>query len=543
MNNFLKLVVVALLFIVISGCETQKQNAQPQTDETTIRIPLETSISTIDPGLKEDNFSAEIVEQLFLGLTDFDPETYEVMPEFAKTWETNEDGTIYTFKLRQDVKWTNGEPVTAHDVVWAIQRNLVKSPLNHTLFILKNAKATLQGKSLPLGVRAIDDYTVEFTLEHAASYFPAKASMWTYSPLPRKVVKKYEKYGKDWTKQKHIQTNGSYQLVEWKKGKRLVLEKNPQYYNAKQVQIQKIHYLVIPKSLIRLAMYKSNKLDILGGKNSPFPRSEMPYLNSDATLRRELHHVKIFQTVFYGFNTKKSPMDKPLVRKAIAAAIDKQVLIDFIIWANSTPATTFTSPSNFGSVAPEEQIGIQFDPKQAKKWLKQAGYDDEHEFPKNVILAYDAPSENFANVAKAIQIMLKRFLNIDIQIKGYTDFYDKIEQPSTPHIFRLAWDGDYPDADNWLHEVFHPKDGYNWVGWDSHEFAETVEKAQLISDTTERKRLYRRAEQILTEEEAVIVPLYFSNVPILVKPWVKGWYNMAIGGQHIRNWRLENGGR
>lgn len=582
------LLLLLCVTALISGCGPQDTGSQTAANQTTttvkpkhpnyLRIPFNGVVTTIDPGLTFDEAHIEVVKQLFLGLTDFNHETYEAEPQLAKDWQVNEDGTVYTFHLRQDVKWTNGEPVTAHDVVWAIKRNLApetKAPNASSLYIIKNAEAinkvetdmpapavlnehgeavTVSDSTLPvsipakkpgqnaevpsLGVRAVDDYTVEFTLEHAAGYFPALASLWVYRPLPRQVV---EKYGDEWTLPRNIQTNGPYKLTDWKKASELFLSKNPTYYEADKVKILEIHYYIVPESSLGLAMYEKNELDIMGGQvYLNLPQTEIPRIKSDPVLRKELHVSPQFCTEWYGFNVQRAPMDNPLVRKAIAAAIDKQTLIDIVIKGGESPALTFTRPPIFGAVAPEEGVGIPFNPKQAKAWLAEAGYPDGKDFPK-VELVYNT-SEVRKDVANAVKTILKHYLNIVIEVRplDFDRYMASLVPPKSPQLFRAGWCTDYPDANNWLYERFHPKSGDNWIGWNNSEFAEVVEKAQRSVDPTERKRLYRRAEQILTEEEAAIVPMYYSNAQFLVKPWVKGWFNMAFGGQHIHAWALEN---
>lgn len=572
--------------VLISGCGQQDTGRQAADNMTTtvkpkhpnyLRIPFNGVVTTIDPGLTFDEAHIEVVKQLFLGLTDFDPETYVAKPQLAKDWQVNEDGTVYAFHLRQDVKWTNGEPVTAHDIVWAIKRNLApetKAPNASSLYIIKNAEtinkgqppaaaseatpdqsdktvtakpsATAATKPKPkpkpevplLGVRAVDDYTVEFTLEHAAGYFPALASLWVYRPLPRQVV---EKYGDEWTLPRNIQTNGPYKLTDWKKASELFLSKNPTYYEADKVKIPEIHYYIVPESSLGLAMYEKGELDIMGGQvYLNLPQTEIPRIKSDPILRKELHVSPQFCTEWYGFNVQRAPMDKPLVRKAIAAAIDKQTLIDIVIKGGESPAPTFTRPPIFGAVAPEEGVGIPFNPKQARAWLAEAGYPDGKDFPK-VELVYNT-SEVRKDVANAVKTILKHYLNIVIEVRAldFDRYMASLVPPQSPQLFRAGWCTDYPDANNWLYERFHPKSGDNWIGWNNSEFAEVVEKAQRSVDPTERKRLYRRAEQILTEEEAAMVPLYYSNAQFLVRPWIKGWFNMAFGGQHIHAWALEN---
>jgi len=548
LRKFLLISISFLFITVITSCQQSEEAFPPQEEESFthppyLRLPYAGIISTLDPGLTLDTGSIELVEQLFLGLTDFDHKTYEVLPELAESWTVSEDGTVYVFKLRKDVKWTNGEPVTAHDAVWAIQRNIqpkTESPYAYTLYILKNAESIHSGKLSDvsqLGVKAIDDYTLEFTLKNPAAYFPAMTSLWTYRPLPHKII---EKHGDEWTEPKYIQTNGSYQIEEWKRGYRLVLKKNPNYYEAEVVSIPEVHYYIVPENSLGLTMYENNELDIMGGEAFlRIPLTEIPRIQSDPTLRKQIRVEPQFCTQYYGFNTKKPPMDNVLVRKAISAAIDRQLLVDVITKGYQTPAQTFTRPPIFGSVDVNENIGISFNPKQARQWLAEAGYGNGHNFPK-VTLLYNT-SEFHGEIAEAIQTMLKHYLNIDIVLQDldFDNYMIAREQPNTPHIYRAGWCTDYPDANNWLHEVFHSQESPNRVGWNNAEFDLLVERAQSISDPEERKKLYRRAEQILTEEVVAIMPLYFDTAQYLVKPWVKS-YNMAFGGQQIRHWSLDS---
>jgi len=554
-NKLLNLIL--LVSLVLMGCDLQNFEKQPPQAKKVIentgapkhvgylRLPLSDSVITLDPGIIYKDVQIELVEQLFLGLTDFDPKTYEVVPELATNWRVSENGTVYTYKLRQDVKWTNGLPVTAHDVVWAIRRNVAKktnSLYAFMLYVIKNAKAIHQDESVPissLGVRAIDDYTLEFTLEQPTGYFPALTSFWNYHPLPRSVI---EKHGDKWVEPAYIQTNGSYQLAQWQKNSLLILKKNPDYYEADKVEIPEVHYHIVSDSSLAFAMYKQNELDIMGGLTYlPVPQSKMSAINSNSVLRKEQRLSPKFCTEWYGFNVQQPPLDNPLVRKAIAAAIDKKTLIDIIIKANHLPAMTFTRPPVFGAVevSGPKKVGIYFDPVFAKQWLAKAGYPEGKNFPQLFLISNI--SELNYKTAKTIKTMLKHYLNINVEIR-MLDFerYLKVIKLPRPHIFRMNWCANYPDANNWLYEVFHPDKGINWIAWNNRDFANIVDEARSVSDPVRRKVLYRRAEKILTETETAIIPLYFSNTLFLVKPWVKGWYQKGFGGQHIRNWSLEN---
>jgi len=507
-----------------------------------IRIPIEGVIPTIDPGLTVDMASIEITEQLFLGLTDYDPLTYKVTPELAESWTVDEKGTTYTFNIRKNANWTNGQPVTASDIVWAIRRNInpdTNCPYSYMLSILKNANDISSGKIKDLtkiGVRAVSEKVVEFTLDHPAAFFPAMVGLWIYRPLPQKII---EQFGDTWTNHQNIQTNGSYMLSTWKKGKVMILKKNPDYYEAEKVKIPEIHYIIIPESSVGLVMYESDELDVVGGEYMRIPLTEIPRIKIDPKLRKEYTNEPSFCTYYFGYNTLRPPVDNHLVRKAISAAIDRRLLIEVITKGDQDPATTFTRPPIFGSVPIEEGMGVSFNPKQARKWLAEAGFPNGVGMPE-IILMHNTSEDN-AMIAKAVQTCVKYYLNVDIIVKNkeWTSYVDAIEQPNTPHIFRLGWCADYPDANNWLNDVFHPTTSSNYIGWKNIEFANLMDRAQKINDQNERQQLYKRAEQILCDEETAIIPLYFYTAPYLVKKWVKGWYHMAMGGQHIRNWSIE----
>ncbi|MBD3305505.1 ABC transporter substrate-binding protein [candidate division KSB3 bacterium] len=506
-------------------------------EDITLRIPLNEPIDTIDPGRGYKTNSVEIIEQLFLGLTDFNPKTLQTVPELAESWTVSPDGTVYQFSLRPDVTWTDGTPVTAHDVVAAVHRNLhpdLRSPFIDDLYILQNAQAFHQGDIDDLtqvGVRAINNLTVEFTLEHAAVYFPAVAGLGGFHPIPRHVL---EQYGEAWIDLEHIQTNGPYRPVFWDKGNLLILRKNLAYSEADNVAIPEVRYAIIAQSSIGFVMYQNNELDILGCSYSRVPKDEIVYIKANPNLHQEYSmHQKLCTSLFF-FLTRVSPVDNLLVRKAIAAAIDRQLLVDLILTGDEQPATTLTPPGMAGAVTSREAVGIPFDPDQAKRWLAEAGYPDGKGLPK-LHLFYDASDPDHAQIARAIQASLRHYLNIELQ-------YEPTYQEGQTHLYLYSGCADYPDAQN-IFNVLHPTVGYRPINWDQlgyfEEFSDALRIAQQSPDQQERNLAYQQAEKILTEDIVFSVPLYFDIAHCLVKPRVKGWYYMPVGGQHIRDWYFE----
>jgi oligopeptide transport system substrate-binding protein len=566
--KYLLVLMVGYFMLLISGCE-EAPSSSPKSSkllpDDELRIPFNGVVRNIDPGLTmHEANQIELVEQLFLGLTTLKRGTYEAVPRLAKKWEKNQEGTVYTFWLRQDAKWSNGKPVTAHDVVWTIQRNFriylrKYGYLNSAFGMLENAQlnqAKLEQDQnadiSSLGVRAIDDYTVEFTLKYPLSFFPALVSYASYRPLPSQFI---EKHGDNWTEQKptEIPSNGPYQLSAWEVDK-VSLIKNPNYYDADQVKISKVHYYVVPKSSTGLAMYEKDQLDIMGGASYlRLPDTQLPRIKSDIILSKDLRGGSKACTEWYGFNTQREPTNDLQVRKAIAAAIDKQFLIDVVLKSNHIPANTFTLaslldlPPEQAKRCPKETspFGVPFCPAQAKNDCELATAHEQKTICSQLVLLHNI-SETHHAMAKGIQALLKHYLKIEIEVKAlpYYSYSEAIGKPTkdTPHLFREGWCGTYPEAYLWL-ELFHPQDGnYNWLLKGNEyekEFSAIVNEVLQVSDKIEREKLYRRAEEILTNKAVVMIPLFFYNSPVLVKPWVKNWYHMSYGGQHIHDWSLE----
>ncbi len=544
-----------VLFLLLSGCHGENGQISEDTEQRrditvlhpvhpptgTIRLPLGGSIATLDPGLISDITTMEVASQLFLGLTQFDPYDYTPKPALAESWQSNDDATVYRFTLRADARWSDGTPITANDVVWAIQRNLApgsKAPYLSSLFVLKNGKAYHEGTVHDLkqvGVRAENLKTVVFTLAHPSAYFPALVNLWPFRPLPRRAIQK----GHDnWTQPEYIVSSGPYRLTAWERGKLLRLERNPNYYDHAQIHIDTIVFYIVRESTVGLRMYEQGELDLMGGNFLPLPQSAMTRISRDPALNERFHHQPDFCTYFYGFNTRKPPTDNPLVRKAISAAINKRLIIQLVTKGGEEPAYTLTRPPIFGSVPSDSGIGIHFDPRRAKEWLEEAGYPDGKGFP-GIVLMHNI-SETHAAIAKAIKTMLEFYLHIKVTIKelDWEQYNQAIGRTDATNMFRYGWCADYPDANNWLSDLFHPDNSSNLIHWNNRRFADLIDRAKQERTPKVRKQLYHQAEKILNQTEAAIVPISFSTAAYLVAPRVKSWFHMALGGQHIGEWQL-----
>lgn len=519
-------------------------------EDSTLRLPLIREPDTIDPGLASSPVSVEIIEQLFVGLTSLDPVTYEARPSLAERWElTNADNTVYRFHLRQDAKWMDKTEVTAADVVWTLQRNInpaTRSPYAQLLYVLKNAEAIHKGKVTDistLGVRAIDKFTVEFTLEHPAAYFPTQLTHPVFRPLPRHTI---ETYNTHWTDLENINTNGAYGLVKWDKGVMLILHSNPNYYDAEKVKamIPEVRYYFIPNKAVAMAMYERNELDMLGGASyTSISAEDISRIQVDPVLRQEFRNVPSFSTRAYCFNMKRPPMDNPLVRKAIAAAIDRHLLVKLSTRGGEKEAITFTPPLILGDMTlANDLLGISFNPVQAKQWLADAGYPDGNGFPELTIMYPTITPTARSTTAHPLKAFLEHYLHISVKLQPVSpEEYPKLRaQPdASHHLFYFRWQADYPDANSMLNNaVFHPSNSPNLIGWDDRQFATLLEDAAKITDPKQlrqRNDLYKKAEQMLCRDETVVIPLFYDVAPMLVKPRVKDFRYMPLGGQYLRD--------
>jgi len=262
------------------------------TQEKVLHWNLGADPVTIDPSYATGAASQQIDHALFLGLTDIDDETLKIVPRLATAWEVSDDGITWTFHLRRDAMWSDGTPVTAHDLVFAIERTLDPNgssdpggslPLVQKLYVLKGAEAynTDVGRARDIGVRAIDNYTMLFTLIEPNDCFPALVSDPAFYPQPRSIV---EDYGIDWTKPEHIVTDGPYTLGQWVRGDRIILYKSVTYYDAEHVNIDQIYCYMIADESTALAMYEEGKLDVVS-----VGQEDVETIKADSVLGKELH--------------------------------------------------------------------------------------------------------------------------------------------------------------------------------------------------------------------------------------------------------------
>jgi len=515
---------------------------------TDLNLNHGTEPPTLDPNLMTDTTSVESAYQMFMGLSKLDSQTVEPKPWLATKWEVSADGLTWKFFLRKDVSWVRWDPatkkaekkrpVTAHDIVYSVRRvanPATASDYAYVDYIIKGVEAVNTGESTDMesiGVKALDDYTVEFTLTQPAGYFPSIAGMWTNYPVPHEPV---EEFGDKWTEPGNIWTHGPYVLDVWEHESRMVMKKNPLWFDAKTVSIETINWAMVNEASTAFAMYENGELDV-----SAPPLEDMDRVKADSVLSKELYIGPVLCTYYYGFNTSKAPTNNPKVRQALSYGIDRQKLIDTVLKGGQLPAQTFACPGIFGTPADDPKFpGIKFDPAKGKAMLAEAGYADGKGLPEITLMINTGSGHQ--KIAEFVQQSWKENLGIDVKLANQEwAVYLKTVKEDAPQVYRMGWCADYPDENNWVLEVFHPTKSANdpnWAGPDADEFARLTEAAAAESDPAKRAAYYFDAEKLLCVDSAVIAPIYYYTTVATTKPYVQRVYSKT-GHNELWTWKV-----
>ena len=505
------LTILILAVFIAAGCTQSGTDNVDTSSKDTINVNLGNEPPTLDWSLATDSTSYLILNNIMEGLTQFGDE-FLPEPNLAESWEVSEDGLTYTFKIREGVLWTDGEPLKAGDFEYSWKRILTPATggdYAYFLYDIENAEEYNTGQidnPEKLGVKALDDRTLQVKLKRKASYFPSLLSFMSTYPMRKDVV---EKHGIKWTEPDNIVTLGPYKLSDWKHHSDITLTSNPGYH-GQQPRVDKVNMIMNENTSSALALYESGKLDYADSKS--IPPLEVPRLVDLDDFTTTL----MFRGNYIAFNVKKPPFDNPLVRKAFAASIDRDSIVDLIQGAGIV--TTSWIPKDMLAYNPG--IGIKFDPEQARKWLAEAGYPGGEGFPEVSFLWPDVSYNRV--IAEALQSMWKQYLGIEVKLQNEEwKVYLSTINTNPPEIHRAGWGADFPDPHNFM-SLFQCNTGNNRTGWCNPKYDSLVDQAAEEADIEKRKELYDRAQRILTEKDAPIAPFYNTKQQNLIKPYVKG---------------------
>ncbi len=481
--------------------------------QQTFRINNMVEPESLDPALVTGVPEHRIISNLFEGLTTTDPRDLSPRPGMAESWSISKDGLVYTFRLRE-AKWTDGRPVTASDFVYAWERVLnpkTGAKYAQQLYYLRNGEEYNKGRMADVkqvGVRALDARTLQITLRCPTAYFLDLTSFYTLYPVPRWAV---EGHGRDWVKPGKIVSNGPFRLASWVPQKELILEKNPQHWDAAAVQLARV--LFLPTDDVNTA-YKQ----FLAGDSDWVP--QVPTAQIDGARGKPEFYVSPYLgTYYFRFNVGKPPVNEFRVRKALSMAVDREALTRYVTKAGELPASTFV-PAGLRGYANAK--GVAFDAAGAKRLLAEAGYPDGKGFPRLELL-YNT-NELHRVVAQAVQQMWKQNLGVQVELANVEwKVYLARQSQLDYQIARAGWIGDYVDPNTFL-DMWVAGGGNNQTGWSNPRYDDMISRAACrLVNAGERMRLLRDAEQLLLDD-APVLPLYtYVNKGMLSRK-VKGWH-------------------
>jgi ABC-type oligopeptide transport system substrate-binding subunit len=481
-----------------------------------LRFAVEEPLA-LDPARISDDVSTFIAAQLFEGLVRVDAD-YNVLPAVAARWKVADRGRRYTFRLREGLCWSDGNPLTALDFELAWRRNLRLDPpaqLTHLLYVIENARAFGERQiddPQQVGVRALDDHTLEVRLEEPIAYLPQLLAHPIAYPLPRQA-------GQDgqgsWTDPEQIVGNGPYQLAEWRRGERLALTRNPFYHGRFPGNVERVECPIIRDYGSALDGYAAGALDavnLINADPGAIARARVAY-------GRELVFTPHSSTYYMAFRTDRAPFDDVRVRQAFVHAVDRDALVREASEGQYLPANGGFIPPGMPAHSPD--IGLVYDVDRARDLLAQAGYPGGRDFPI-VSWLYSGASAG-EPVVPFMHRAWQENLGLELQAQSvdWGEFMVR-RKLDPPHLSLMGWSADLPDPDGFLRATYHSSEGINAAccGWHNARFDALVEEAARVPDPARRMVLYQEADRILVCEETAIMPLFYAQGRILIKPWV-----------------------
>ncbi|HTT57799.1 MAG TPA: peptide ABC transporter substrate-binding protein [Opitutaceae bacterium] len=524
--------LVSGLCLLAPGCARRVTPVEAGIRDQTLYLGNGSEPRDLDPHVVVSYNDFNIVLALFEGLTNIDERTSRPVPGVAERWETSADGLTWTFHLRPDARWSNGDPLTARDFVFGVHRVLsprLASEYAYVLYPLKNAEAFNAGRLTDfsqVGVRAVDDRTLEFTLVRPAPFLAAAASLPAWFPVHRASLERLGRFDDravPWTRPEHMVCNGPFRLEEWSPNNRVVVVRNPDYWDAGHVRLNRIVFYPIENANSQEAAFRSGQLHLT---------SDVPLTKIDAYRREDPAELRIdpfLDTAFLRFNVRRAPFTDPRVRQALARALDRAALVRDVLRGGQRPAHCLTPPDTAGYTA---RAAIPDDFAAARRLLAEAGYPGGRGFPRVEIQF--ATLELNQRLLEAVQQMWRRELGIEVTLANKEQrVWLNDERQLNYDISYAHWIGDYVDPSTYL-ELFTGDGGNNSTGWADPEYDRLVRAAGAELDPARRDELYQQAEALLLRA-APIAPVFFGTRIYLCHPEVKNWYPSLLGVHQYKN--------
>lgn len=488
----------------------------------------------LDPGVTNNSFAQYVLINCFEGLVTYD-ETGSLVGGSAESWDISDDGLVYTFHLRDGLKWSDGTPLTAQDFVYSIQR--VLTPATAAQYVsmvtsyVKNAQEFYDGTATAedLGVKAIDDQTLEITLIQPTSYFIDVLSMWVYDPVQQATV---EANGDSWTSSPESYVcNGPFKVTGMSLNENVILEKNENYWDAENVTLEKLTFRYILDNSTALTAYESGEVDGI----ISVPSSDYARLKAE---KAGLQVYPSYGTVYYNINCEAEPYNDPLVRKALCLAVDRQALIDNVVQVDAQPAYSFLAPgySVDGKDITEGRsdygLSATADVEAAQAALAEAGYPNGEGFPTLKLSYYQ--DDTVKKIVEAMAEMLKNNLNINVEVSSndWAIFYEDVQQGNY-EVAAMGWSADYLNPMSFL-PLFKTGDSSNNSFYSNPEYDALVEQVMSESDAAAAAELTMQAADLASNDYCCL-PLYYKANSFLMHDNITGYYMTASSNLYFKN--------
>lgn len=486
--------------------------------------------ASLDPHKVESDVEFNIISDLFDGLVAIKADG-TIEPRLAQSWE-NKDNTVWTFHLRPGIVWSDGSAITAQDIVWSWQR--LVTPATGSPYAsypgnmhIANAADIALGKKSPdtLGVKALNDSTLEVTLTQPTSSFLAMLTHPSMVPLDKVLI---GRYGDKWVKPDHFVGSGAYSLAQWVVNERIVAVRNPHYWDNANTVINKVTYLPIRSEASDVNRYKAGEVDIV----YTLPINQFSQLQK--TLGSEVNVSPQLATYYYEFNTTRAPFNDVRVRRALNMALDKDIIAGKVLGQGQRPAWVFSQPEigglklhgpDYASWPLEKRL------VEAKKLLAEAGFSESH--PLTFNLLYNT-SESHQRIAIAAASMWKKNLGVEAKLQNQ-EWKTMLDTMHTGNfdVVRYAWIADYDDASTFLN-TFRTGDSENTTKYSNPDYDSALRDAAKVLDPAQRASDYQKAEDLLGRDVPAI-PVYHYVRTHLVKPWVGGFTPDRLGYYYTKD--------
>ena len=539
MKNIIHLFVIFLLSIglIITSCSSKSQN---KNQDEGLFINVGPEPKTIDPTLNIASDASVYIIHAFEGLTTKNKDG-KLVGGAAESWDISKDGLTYTFHLRTNGKWSDGTPVTSKDFVYAWKRAVdpkTASEYSYQFEPVKNAMAINASKMEldTLGIKAIDDYTLEVTLEKPTAYFLELTAFPTFYPIRQDII---EKYGNTWTinPESYI-GNGSYVMIERNIDNNIIMVKNTNYWDYENLVPEKITFVLMDNPTASVAGIKEGSLHL----SDRVPFQDIDALKSEGLLQ----FVNLFGTYYYALNHTNEVLKDPKVRKALSLVIDRNYIVDNVV-KTGVPSGAFVPygasdvngdfrevGGDYISVKPED---YQKNVETAKKLMEEAGYTNGEGFP---VLQFLVDSNVQIPTFEAVQQMWKEHLNVDSTVsqQEWAVFLQTLYTDKNYVIGRSGWTGDYNDPMTFL-GMFLSYSPQNHALFTNKEYDGLLQTAMGTIDQNIRMDAMHKAEKILMDND-VIIPLYYYTTPILINSKLKNVVFDSLGKHRFSYAYIEN---